>query len=208
MPWCRHARAWPRRRRLWGLIKGGQVRLRSCSLFFALILCAGAPALACVYPPPSPREANETEFQYRERSEVWIKAYLREGARKHEARYFERARNIYLARIIASKEINVDGSPFGRSIIVRPLEAIKGKAPLNVLVLRDRSLSSCGFGGDGPATAGAVSHIVIVFDRLDDPDTASRPFRYAMLASDIQTPALSAAWDNWKRRANFVYDRY
>ena len=176
-------------------------------LYFIPLLCANAPSYACVNPPPPLQEANETDAQYRDRTQALTIAYYKEVARKREAQYFARARNVYFARIIASKEIKVGGSPFGRSITVRPLQAIKGKASANVIKLRDRDLTSCGFGGDGPATSGAVSHIIVVFDQVEDPDLGSRPIRYAILASESQTPVLVAAWQEWKRRASFTYDK-
>jgi hypothetical protein len=182
------------------------MRLLSVSVATPLA-CLPSVASACLYPPAPPRLRDETEAQYQVRATATLHSYLKESARKIEAGYFVEAANVYFAKIVKSEEINVDGTPFARKVTARPLEKIKGSVPAGPLVLRDRELTSCGLDGDGPATAGGVSHIVIVFDGVRNTGMHYRSRTYAVLAAEAQHPDLIRAWEAWKARANFTYDQ-
>lgn len=185
------------------------IRMRRLLLVMlaASLICVHSGGSACVYPPPSPRQASETEAQHEVRARTELNSYLKENARKTEAAYFDQAKNVYFARIIRSEEISVDGSPFARQVTLRPLQAIRGSLPPKAFKLRDRELTSCGLGGDGPATWGSVSHIAIVFDDVRNVGMNYRSRTYAVLASETQHPELGKAWGTWKAGANVTYDR-
>ena len=173
------------------------------NLLTASLACVPAMASACLYPPPSPPRPDETQAQYQARATAELNAYLKDWARKEEARYFAEAKQVYLARIVRSEEIRVGGTPFARRATLRPLEAIRGTLPPGRIEIRDRELTSCGLDGDGPAAWGGVSHMAIVFDGVDN---GYRSHRYAILASEAQHAPLVQAWTAWKARSDFTYD--
>jgi hypothetical protein len=160
----------------------------------------------CVYPPLPPHE-NETEAQYKLRFESEFSARRIEAAAKREAEYFTKAESIYFARIIKSEEIRVGGSPYARRITLKPLQVLKGALPHLLVKLKDRELTSCGLGGDGPAVRGAVSNIAIVFDGVNNEGMTYRSRTYAVLAKEVQYSPLRGAWAKWKKDANFLFDQ-
>ena len=77
---------------------------------------------------------------------------------------------------------------------MKPLQAIKGTSPGDTLLLTDRELTSCGLGGDGPATSGGVGHVAIVFEGVRNEGMKYRSRRYSVLASKASEPKLVQAW--------------
>jgi hypothetical protein len=186
----------------------GLPMLRACrNVVIGAIACWPVLGSACVYPPPSPQRANETDAQYKARTGSEFEAYLSASSKETEASYFGQADRIFFARIIRSEEINVGGSPYARRIVVKPLQAIKGALPSRPLILKDRELTSCGLGGDGPATWGGVGHVAIVFEGVQNEGMEYRSQRYAVLASEASEPKLVKAWAAWRATANFTFDQ-
>jgi hypothetical protein len=194
--------------RLWLLNNATMSRLDHAMkyLFFgalaAVAICWGSVASACLPPPPSLQKPGELDAQYRARVTAEYESASKESARQEEAKYFGQAKRIYLARVIASEEINVGGSPFARRITARPLLAIKGRLPERTIELKDREITSCGLSGDGPATSARVSDIAIVFDGVRNEGFEHVWPTYAILASEAQHPELVQAWSKWKSQAD------
>jgi len=167
---------------------------------------AGEPAFACLYPPPPLKLPGEAEEAWKKRATEQLNAHIQEAHRATEAKYFVQAHAIYFARIIRSEEIKVDGTPYGRRVVVKPLEAIRGPLRSATLELRDRELTSCGLDGDGWATWGQVSHIVVVFEGVENEGMSFHSSIFSEMAAEAMHPKLVEAWSRWKARANFLYD--
>lgn len=157
-----------------------------------------ATAAACIYPPPVPPKAGETGDQYSARVKSELDQFLREAARKLEKSYFDEALRVYLARVVRNEEIGVNGTPFARRSVLKPVRTVKGLLPGHSIVIRDRELTSCGLGGDGPATFANVGHTVVVFDGVRNEGMGFRSRRYAILAESAQEPRLLEALHSWK----------
>ena len=177
------------------------------NLLIGVVACWPAMGSACLYPPPPPRQADETDAQYKDRSTKALEAYITAASRKRETSYFHEADRVFFARIIQSEEIAVGGAPYARRVVVRPLQGIKGTPPRRAFSLTDRELTSCGLNGDGPATSGSVGHIAIVFDGVRNEGLSYRSRRYALLASDASDPELVKAWGAWKETASFSFNQ-
>jgi hypothetical protein len=182
--------------------EAGEMKHWTSLLLSTAILFCPTAAAACLYPPPDPQEAGETDAQYSARKKLMLDRYLLENARKAETSSFDEAKSVYLARVIRSEEIVVDGSPFARHALLKPLQSIKGFLPKRRISIKDRELTSCGLGGDGPATFANVGQVVIVFDGVRNEGMHYRSRLYATLAESAQDPRLLNAWNNWKTRIN------
>jgi hypothetical protein len=176
-------------------------------LLAASIMCFPTVAEACIYPPPSPRKAEETDAEYSARAQTEFRAYLLERARQTETSYFEAAKSTYLARIVRSEEISVAGSQVARQIVLLPVRSIRGILPSLRVTAKDREMTSCGLGGDGPATAGNVGQMAVVFDGVRNEGMNYRSPLYVVLAESVQEPRLLAAWDRWKAQPSKVLNQ-
>lgn len=173
-------------------------------LLAASVTCAPAIGSACTPFPRPLREAGEADAQYSARARMMLDARATANALKVEASYFEEASNVYLARIVHSKKINISGLKLGRQVTLRPVQAIKGILPGRQIKIEDRVLTSCGVVGAGPATSGHVGQMAIVFDGVRNEDAAHGSQRYAFLADRAHEPRLLTALNRRKVRADKV----
>jgi hypothetical protein len=162
------------------------------------LLFAPSVAAACLYPPPAPREAGETENQYSARSKLELDRFLLEIAREREASYLDEAENVHFARVVRSEKIMVDGSPLARRAVLNPVQSVKGRLPNRRVSIKDRELTSCGLSGDGPATTATVGQMIVVYDGVRNQGMNYRSRLYATLAESAQHRQILDAWNRWK----------
>lgn len=133
---------------------------------WALATIASRPAIACVPPPPPVQFPDETREAYSARATIVHADTLDEDRRSLQERLFDQASSVVLARVISSTPVPIDGWGMpvtGHRIEAEPLHTLKGEPLSGTLTLADRSISSCGLAGGGPATSQKAGAKIIIF---------------------------------------------
>jgi hypothetical protein len=132
----------------------------------AASLAIPSAASACVLPPPPVRFPGETQADYSARSKIVYADTLDEDRRSLQARLFDQASSVVVARVAASTPIPIEGWGMpvtGHRIVAEPLSTLKGEPQSDPMTMADSSMSSCGLGGGGPATSEKAGALIIVF---------------------------------------------
>lgn len=152
-------------------------------------------AIACVPPPPPVRFSSETDQDYAARAKIVFEDSQDEDRRARQVWLFENARSIHLARVATTAPVAIEGwgEPVrGHAITAKTIRTIKGDQPDSPLAMADRSMSSCGIGGGGPATSEPPGALILVF--TDVPIGGGRQ-HFGLPIAAVREPRLMAALD-------------
>lgn len=133
---------------------------------FAFISLSEA-ACACEIDPFLFQLPGETLSEARKRSESVISDLGVVATYERQRHAFERAKLIYLARVVATERGGVRPGQGGRAANVTPLQAIKGLLPTQRRMLaRENQPGACTDYGDGLGALSSSGELVLVFEGL------------------------------------------
>ena len=135
-------------------------------LAFGLVtLLLSQPALACSIDPFIIQLPGETEAEAHARSDAHLSDQSAYRSYSRESNDFERAKAVYLARVVAKTEPGYSGKEkIWPSTRVRPFAALKGALPKSDQALTDETWGGmCDTRGDGDGAWGNIGELVVVF---------------------------------------------